>query len=96
MWKQNLNVETEIIVRDTAGIASTLETGDYDLVRRGTVLPTADESVGLAALFGIRESRNSVDGDPSPSPTIADTSKSDVPTTGRSMRMRFYRGFRLV
>jgi oligopeptide transport system substrate-binding protein len=83
MWKQNLNVETEIIVRDAAEIASTLETGDYDLARRGIVLPTADESVGLSALFGIREGRNSVDGDPSPSPTASPTpGNSDVTDDG--------------
>lgn len=83
MWKQNLNVETEIIVRDTAEIASTLETGDYDLLRRGIVLPTADESVGMSALFGIREGHNSVDGDSSPSPTPTPTSgNSDVTDDG--------------
>ncbi len=75
MWKQNLNVETEIIVRDTAEITKTLETGDFDLVRRGTVLPTADESVGMSALFGVRESEKSGDADPLSSPT-------PTPTTG--------------
>lgn len=78
MWKQNLNVETEIIVRDTAEMASTLETGDFDLVRRGTVLPTADESVGMSALFGVREpgskAANTV---PSSSPT---PTPPDMPT----------------
>jgi oligopeptide transport system substrate-binding protein len=74
MWKQNLNVETEIIVRDTAEMASTLETGDFDLVRRGTVIPTADESVGMSALFGVREavekpSIAAPTASPTPSPT---------------------------
>lgn len=52
MWKQNLNLETEIIVKDAAEIDSAIKSGDFDLVRRGVVLPTADEAVGMAILFG--------------------------------------------
>lgn len=52
MWKQNLNLETEIIVKDAAEIESAIESGDFDLVRRGVVLPTPDEAVGMAILFG--------------------------------------------
>lgn len=84
MWKQNLNVETEIIIRDTAEMASTLETGDFDLVRRGTVLPTADESVGMSALFGVREPDNkpgNTDPLSSPTPTPTPNSLSDMPIT---------------
>lgn len=82
MWKQNLNVETDIIVRDTAEIAATLETGDFDIVRRGTVLPTADESVGMSALLGVREPERPGDAAPSSSPTPTPTPNSlyDSPT----------------
>jgi len=31
--------------------------GEYDLMRRGIVLPTADESVSMAAIFCLREMR---------------------------------------
>lgn len=55
MWKQNLNLETEILVKDTVEMESVRVAGAYDLIRRGVVLPTADESVSLAAIFGIRK-----------------------------------------
>ncbi len=51
MWKKHLNVETEIVVADNADLESVWETGDFDLRRRGTVLPTADEINGIATLF---------------------------------------------
>lgn len=51
MWKQNLNVETEIVVKETDEVRLALENGDYDLVRRGIVFPTADEKAGLSAIF---------------------------------------------
>jgi len=53
MWKQNLNLDTEIIVKDLSEMEATRTLGEYDLVRRGIVLPTVDESVGMAAIFGI-------------------------------------------
>ncbi len=55
MWKQNLNLETEILVRDSAEMESVRVAGAYDLIRRGVVLPTVDESVSLAAIFGLRK-----------------------------------------
>lgn len=51
MWKQNLNLETEIIVKETEEMSVTLALGDFDLIRRGVVLPTADERAGLRAIF---------------------------------------------
>ncbi len=51
MWKQNLNLETEIIVKESEEIRSAIDSGEYDLVRRGVVLPTADEKAGLRAIF---------------------------------------------
>ncbi len=52
MWKQNLNLDTEIIVKDVSEIETIRVSGEYDLVRRGIVLPTVDEAVGIAAIFG--------------------------------------------
>jgi len=44
--------------------------GDYDLIRRGVVLPTADEAASLNALFGPVENRSGVNaGTPGPDPT---------------------------
>ncbi len=55
MWKQNLNLETEIIVKDQQELEEANVSGDYDLIRRGVVLPTADEATGMTALFGDRQ-----------------------------------------
>lgn len=52
MWKQNISVDTLIIVKDSAELASVKASGEYDLVRRGIVLPTVDESVNLESIFG--------------------------------------------
>lgn len=53
MWKQNLGIDTEIIVKENAEIDQLKEAGDYDLVRRGVVMPTADETANLLSIFGI-------------------------------------------
>ncbi len=52
MWKQNLGVETEIVVKELADIDATRTSGDYDVIRRGIVLPTLDEMAVLKAVFG--------------------------------------------
>lgn len=51
MWKQNLNLETEIIVKENTEMAATLDAGDYDLIRRGVVLPSSNKTMGLKAIF---------------------------------------------
>ncbi|MEO7673865.1 MAG: ABC transporter substrate-binding protein, partial [Pyrinomonadaceae bacterium] len=51
MWKQNLNVETEIIVKDAGELELARKAGEFDLVRRGVVLPTSDESANLMTIF---------------------------------------------
>lgn len=55
MWKQNLNLDTEIIIKETAELADTREKKDFDVLRRGVVLPTSDERMGIAAIFGLSE-----------------------------------------
>ncbi len=52
MWKQNLNIDTDIIVTETADIESVRASGDFDLVRRGVVLAAHDEMVNLYSIFG--------------------------------------------
>jgi oligopeptide transport system substrate-binding protein len=51
MWKANLNVETQIVVRENNEMDAVRASGEYDLLRRGVVLPTADETATLAAIF---------------------------------------------
>lgn len=52
MWKQNLNLETVIIIKETADIDDVRRSGDFDLLRRGVVLPVNDEMVNLASILG--------------------------------------------
>ncbi|MDQ3042376.1 MAG: peptide ABC transporter substrate-binding protein, partial [Acidobacteriota bacterium] len=51
MWKQSLNVETEIVVKDSSELAAAWATGEYALLRRGAVLPTANEMANMLAIF---------------------------------------------
>ncbi|MGD9562468.1 MAG: peptide ABC transporter substrate-binding protein [Pyrinomonadaceae bacterium] len=51
MWKQNLNVETEIIVKDAPELEMSRIAGDFDLVRRGVVFPTSDQTANFMAIF---------------------------------------------
>ncbi|MBK6724385.1 MAG: peptide ABC transporter substrate-binding protein [Acidobacteria bacterium] len=55
MWKQNLGIETQLIVKESSEIEATKLAGEYDLIRRGVVLPSADELVGLESVFGSAE-----------------------------------------
>jgi len=50
MWKQNLNLDTEITVKEAAEMQDAQNLLGYDLVRRGVVLPTLDEGVSMAAI----------------------------------------------
>lgn len=52
MWKQNLNLDTAIIVKETSEIEDVRRAGDFDLLRRGVVLSSNDELVNLTAVLG--------------------------------------------
>ncbi len=51
MWKRNLNIETEIVVKDAKEIGAAWATDEFSMLRRGVVLPTANETVNLQAIF---------------------------------------------
>jgi oligopeptide transport system substrate-binding protein len=51
MWKQNLNINTEIRVKETIELEAAKAAGDFDILRRGEVLPTADETANMLAIF---------------------------------------------
>lgn len=55
MWQQNLGIETQVSISETAEMDLLRSSGDFDLIRRGVVLPTTDELVGLTAIFGSPE-----------------------------------------
>lgn len=52
MWSENLNIETEITVVETAEMDTVRASGEFDLIRRNVVLPSADEFASLTAVFG--------------------------------------------
>ncbi len=52
MWKQNLNLDTQIIVKEGSEIEAIKTGGEFDLLRRGVVLPTIDEMVNLTTILG--------------------------------------------
>lgn len=51
MWKKNLKIDTEIIVKDQADFDNAVQIGDYDIARRGIVLPTTDETANMLNMF---------------------------------------------
>lgn len=51
MWKQNLNIETEIVVKENAELEQARNAGDFDLIRRGVVFPTADELMSILSIL---------------------------------------------
>lgn len=52
MWKQNLNIQVNVVPVEPSEIDAIRAAGDYDLLRRGVVLPTMDELVGMETIFG--------------------------------------------
>lgn len=52
MWKDNLNLDTLVVVKESSEMEAMRASGEYDLIRRGVVLPTLDEMAGLTAIFG--------------------------------------------
>ncbi len=51
MWKMNLNLDTQIIVKESSEIEKVRSDGDYDVIRRGAVMPTTDEQVNLESVL---------------------------------------------
>jgi oligopeptide transport system substrate-binding protein len=51
MWKETLNVDTEIIVKESAEVEASRVKGDFDLIRRNTVFPTADELMSILSIL---------------------------------------------
>lgn len=51
MWQQNLNIDTQIVPVENSEIETVRTSGDFDIIRRGVVLPTADELAGMTVIF---------------------------------------------
>lgn len=68
MWKQNLNLETDIVVIENDQLEAARDSGEFDLVRRGVVFPTADEMMSILAVLKPARSETSSQTSPSASP----------------------------
>lgn len=71
MWRENLGVETEILVRPWEEYEAALRAGDYDIARRSLVMQTTDEETNMIELFGEEASAETaahVPASPQPSP----------------------------
>ena len=51
MWRNVLNIETEITMKPWDQYEAAIRLGDYDIVRRGMVMQTTDELTNIRALF---------------------------------------------
>ena len=97
MWKENLNLETEIIVKAGEEFEAARDAGEYDLIRRGVVLPTSDEMANILTIFGLPEERNAAAKPMQPSPTPvpeaslgAEKPKSEVIVTENEALLDFW------
>jgi oligopeptide transport system substrate-binding protein len=70
MWKDNLGIDTNLMVRDLAEVEAARASGAFDLIRRGVVLPTADETVSMLSIFGTDPSQIAADPLATPEPTL--------------------------
>jgi oligopeptide transport system substrate-binding protein len=51
MWKQALNISTEIRVKESTELETARESRDFDVIRRGEVFPTTDETANMLSIF---------------------------------------------
>lgn len=51
MWRSALNLETEIVIKSWEDYEALIHAGDYDVVRRGTVMQTTSELTNLRMMF---------------------------------------------
>ncbi len=51
MWLRELNVETEIVVKNWDEYETAIRAGDFDVVRRGVVIQTMDELTNMRLIF---------------------------------------------
>lgn len=78
MWKQNLNIETEIIIKENEELDATKKSGDFDLIRRGVVLPTSDETANMLAIFSSEKNKVIYKKDDKDSQNTQNNKKPDV------------------
>lgn len=51
MWKENLRIEAELVIKESGEVEADRHQRSFDIVRRGVVLPTTDEAANFLAIF---------------------------------------------
>jgi oligopeptide transport system substrate-binding protein len=51
MWLQNLGVKTEVVIKSREEFEILQKSGDFDVIRRGVILPTVNETSNVSAMF---------------------------------------------
>jgi oligopeptide transport system substrate-binding protein len=51
MWAKHLNIETTLITKDKGEFETAQANRDFDVIRRGVVLPTVSETVNMLSIF---------------------------------------------
>jgi len=85
MWRANLNIQTEIVVRNWDEYEAAIKSGDYDIVRRGIVLQTTNELVNLRMLFE-RDTHALPVASPAPEPTATPPPAVAVETEAQALK----------
>lgn len=86
MWKQNLNLDTEIVVKENADLEAARTAGDFDLIRRGEVFPTADELMSILSI--LKPPRGSTEGARSQTGDIGVEARDPQPATAPKPEQR--------
>jgi oligopeptide transport system substrate-binding protein len=51
MWLQNLGIKTEVVIKSREEFEILQKSGDFDVIRRGVILPTVNETSNISAMF---------------------------------------------
>ncbi len=78
IWDEQLKIKTEVIAVEAGDVERIRSMGEFDLVRRGVVLPSSDETTSLLTIFAPPKM---LDPEPSVTPSPAtDGSPADLPS----------------
>lgn len=86
MWKLNLGIETVIVIKEPAEIEAVRDAGDFDIIRRGVVMPVNDEMVNLTAILGSAEKMVEAQKDIDAAGETKENGPSAEETTARSIQ----------
>jgi ABC-type oligopeptide transport system substrate-binding subunit len=85
MWRSALGVEADIIIKNWDEYEAAIAAGEFDIVRRGVVMQTTDETANMMALLDTRtptaESADTVPDSSSPTPSPNTNAPNAGPAT---------------